>query len=279
MGDPGSGKSTIAAALALAAADTWQSRVIKVRHANDFILHWNVNDTNQFFWVDDAFGQTQYERDRALEWNHTLQALAAAINKGARAIFTSRTYIYRAAVRDLKETLFPLLKESQVVIQVEKLTQQEKEQIVYNHLKLGKQPTRFRRAIKPHLHEFADHPNFLPETARRLADPLFTTKVRPKLDSILNFVAEPEEYIRDVIKGLGDAERAALGLTFLGGGKLQAPLSLTNEASQAVDILNSNVGEVSQSLNILCGSLISQEIEDGEIVFRFKHPTIVPHRC
>jgi hypothetical protein len=119
LGDPGSGKSTIAAALALAAADTWRSRVIKVRHADDFTEHWNPREPNQFFWMDDAFGQRQYERERALEWNHALPHLSAALRRGARAIFTSRSYIYQAAVEDLKESIFPLLKESRVVIEVE----------------------------------------------------------------------------------------------------------------------------------------------------------------
>jgi hypothetical protein len=174
LGDPGSGKSTIAAALALAAADMWKSRVIKPTNAKDFTEHWNPNSEDQFFWVDDIFGQTQYERSKALDWNDAIKPLNAALKKGTRAIFTSRSYIYKAAERDLKD-LLPILKDAEVVIHVEELTQQEREQILYNHLKLGKQPKRFRRAIKPFLGEFASHNNFLPETARRLGDPLWTS--------------------------------------------------------------------------------------------------------
>ena len=274
LGDPGSGKSTIAAALALAAADTWQSRVVKVRHADDFTQHSNPNECNQFFWVDDAFGQTQYERERTIEWNHALQSLSAALKRGARAIFTSRTYIYKAAVNDLKGSLFPLLREAQVVIEVEDLTQREREQILYNHLRLGEQPTKFRRELKPFLPAFATHKRFLPETARRLGNPMFTRNVSPTHRSVLHFVAEPEEYIRDVITGLGDAERAALGLTFMAGGKLLAPLDLTSEESHAIQLMNADVGGVRKAIATLDGSLMVQEIEDGEIVYRFKHPTI-----
>jgi len=56
-----------------------------------------------------------------------LPNLAAAIRRGAVAIFTSRRYIYKDAIEDLKESTFPLLKESQVVIEVEKLTGRERE--------------------------------------------------------------------------------------------------------------------------------------------------------
>lgn len=274
LGDPGSGKSTIAAALALAAADTWQSRVIKIDHPNDFKKHWNPREPNQFFWVDDAFGQTQFDRERTIEWNYTMQSLRSAVKQGARAIFTSRTYIYKAAFGDLREELFPLLRESRVVIEVEKLTQREREQILYNHLRMGKQPQGFRKKIKPFLADFAAHERFLPETARRLAEPVFTKGVEPKRDSLLHFVAEPEEYLRDVIKNFSDADRAALGLIFMRGGRLPAPLNIESGEEQTLALMNSTLGQVSQALRSLEGSLVVQELADGEVNYRFKHPTI-----
>ncbi|HEY5264824.1 MAG TPA: hypothetical protein VIJ37_07500, partial [Steroidobacteraceae bacterium] len=60
---------------------------------------------------------------------------------------TSRDYIYKRARRDLKESAFPLFNESQVVIDVHDLSLQEKQQILYNHLKLGRQPLTFRAEI------------------------------------------------------------------------------------------------------------------------------------
>jgi hypothetical protein len=50
---------------------------------------------------------------------------------------TSRDYIYRRARNDLKEGAFPLLRESQVVIDVHDLTQDERQQTLYNHIRLG----------------------------------------------------------------------------------------------------------------------------------------------
>ena len=49
---------------------------------------------------------------------------------------------------ELKESAFPLLRESQVVIEVEKLSVREKEQILYNHVQLGDEPSKFKTAIK-----------------------------------------------------------------------------------------------------------------------------------
>src|SRR3990167_5864489 len=96
------------------------------------------------------------------------------LRKGAKIVMTSRDYIYNRARKELKESAFPLLKESQVVIDVHDLSADEKRQILYNHLKLGKQPHSFRTEIKPYLEGVASHRRFIPETARRLADPLFT---------------------------------------------------------------------------------------------------------
>ena len=37
-----------------------------------------------------------------------------------------------------------MLRESQVVIQVERLSREEGEQILYNHIRLGRQPKQFK---------------------------------------------------------------------------------------------------------------------------------------
>ena len=56
---------------------------------------------------------------------------------------------------------------------------QEKAQILYNHLKLGDQPPAFRSAVKPHLPEIAERQDFLPETARRLGSKFFPARLHP----------------------------------------------------------------------------------------------------
>ncbi len=60
---------------------------------------------------------------------------------------TSRDYIFRRAQADLKTSAFPLLGNAQVIIHVEDLTVAEKQQIIYNHMRLGRQPARFKIAL------------------------------------------------------------------------------------------------------------------------------------
>jgi hypothetical protein len=51
LGEPASGKSTIAKALALAAADQWSCQVVKVRDAQHFEERWNPHEPKQFYWM------------------------------------------------------------------------------------------------------------------------------------------------------------------------------------------------------------------------------------
>jgi energy-coupling factor transporter ATP-binding protein EcfA2 len=275
LGDAGSGKSTIAAALALAAADKWQSRVIKVNRPSDFQNHSNPNERNQFFWVDDAFGQLRYERERATHWNQLLPNLAAAIRRGAIAIFTSRRYIYKDAIEDLKDSTFPLLKESQVVIEVEKLTEREREQILYNHLRLGSQPQGYRSSLKPFLPNVAQSKFFQPELARRLGIHSYTKKVGTNEESVMHFLEHADDYLYEQFQTFGDSNRAAMALVFMKNGLLRAPLSeLSHEDEQALKLFNSNIGEVRRALKSLDGPYIARQIHNGETLYRFKHPTI-----
>src|SRR3546814_11658843 len=89
-------------------------------------------------------------------------------------VMTSRDYIYNRARRDLKQDAFPLLSEAQVVIDVRDISTDEKRQILYNHMKLGRQPKEFKTTIKGLLQGVDDHERFIPEVARRLDDPMFT---------------------------------------------------------------------------------------------------------
>lgn len=274
LGEPASGKSTIAAALAVGATDVWNCSTIKVRDADDFVKHWNPNEPKQFFWVDDAFGTTQYDWASASAWNHVFPHIQAAIRKGARVLFTSRDYIYQSARRDLKETAFPLIRESQVVINVEDLTKDKKEQILYNHIRLGTQPKQFRKKIKPFLPGVAANRYFLPEIARRLGNPLFTKSLVFTESEIAKFVNEPLELLLEVIRTLDNGSRAALALVFMRGGNLPSPIDLSSDEQHALVLLGSTVADVREALNSLRDSLVIQVLEAGNKIWRFKHPTI-----
>jgi hypothetical protein len=274
LGDPMAGKSTIAAALALAAADQWNCAPVFVRNADEFQLHWNPDEPQQMFWVDDAFGQIQFEPFLAAGWNRVFPHLFAAIRKGARVLFTSRTYVYRGALRDLKSSAFPLLKSSQVIIEVEKLTLSEKERILYNHLRLGQQPANFRRSLKSFLPEIAANAKFFPEIAKRLSDPFFTRGLNVDPESLRRFVEEPKDLLMEIISQQDRANFAALALLFMRAGRVSIPPRIESYEAEAMQLLGVDLAQLCDGLNALNGSLVSEFIERGERYWSFRHPTV-----
>lgn len=275
VGDPGSGKSTVASLLAMTAGDRWKSSVLKVVNAEGFKQHWNPHETTQFFWIDDSFGTTQYEPALAQSWNRHFPEAQAAIKRGAKVLMTSRNYIYQAARSDLKRSAFPLLEESQVVVDVRDLSPREKEQILYNHLKLGHQSTSFKSSVKPFLGEVASRPSFLPETVRRFADPMFTKGITLDRTAILRFFDHPQEWLSELISNLDVDARAAIGLIHSGHGQLANPLPDTEETSQFLRRFGSSHSEVSKSLVAMRESLVRlKTTDDGQQCWVFQHPSM-----
>jgi hypothetical protein len=274
LGDPMAGKSTISAALALAAADIWGCAPIFVTNAGDLKKNWNPDEPDQFFWVDDVFGQIQYEGDLAKAWNRVFPLLDSALKAGARVVFTSRTNIFKAATRDLKSSSFPLLSNSQVVVEVEKLSLSEKQRILYNHLKMGEQAAEFRTKIKPFLNVVAEHPKFLPEIARRLGNPMFTEHVYLSEGHLSQFVEKPTQLLIDIIKELGRADFAALALLFMRSGKVEKPLVLDEKETTSLSVINANQASIRDSLVSLEGVLVKTSRDRDGASWKFSHPTI-----
>lgn len=274
IGEPAAGKTTIASMLAMAAADKWRSSVLKLADPAKVVERWNVDEPSQFFWIDDAFGVTQYESPLVHGWNHSLAQVKTMLRRGAKIVMTSRDYIYNRARQDLKESALPLLSESQVVIDVHDLSDLEKQQILYNHLKLGKQTTDFRATIQPHLEYMAAHPRFIPETARRIADPLFTKDLYLGKYHLGEFVEKREQLLLEVIQGLDASSKAALGLIYMRKDHLESPIMLQGAEQHAIERLGSTLGECIQALDALNGSLVTHMHVDDQPVWRFKHPTI-----
>lgn len=274
LGEPASGKSTIAASLAVGALDEWGCSTLKIRDADDFVWHSNPHEPKQFFWVDDAFGATQLDWSSVAAWNRVFPHIHAAIRRGARVVMTSRDYIYRSSRQYLKEAAFPLIRESQVVIHVDRLTKEEKEQILYNHIRLGTQPQEFRQSIKPFLTGIAAHLRFMPEIARRLGNPFFTRNLMVAPSQLAEFVERPLELLMEIIRTLDTGSRSALALVFMRGGVLPSPVQLNPEEEKALRLLGGELADVRNSLNALEGGLVLQTLKDGNYSWRFKHPTV-----
>jgi hypothetical protein len=276
LGSAAAGKSMIASALAMAAVDQWGLPSIKVDAPELFRAHWNPHDRHQFFWVDDAFGTTQYQLKLADDWNRIIPQLKAAIAGGTRVVMTSRDYIWRAASRDLKLAEFEPLESSQVVVDVHDLSLTDKQQILYNHLKFGDQPQAFKTRVKGYLREACEVDPFLPEVARRFGSTRFTTNVGRGRYDVRSFFANPVEHLREVIQQLGPDGRAALAFIYIAGGKLTVPVSLNEERTRALAALQSTLGGVTSGLDHLRGSLVSltRDPETAAEHWGFQHPTI-----
>ncbi len=274
IGEPAAGKSTIASLLAMAAVDNWDASLLRLNDPSSVIEHWNPNEPTQFFWLDDAFGVTQYEYARVLEWNHRLPQVQSMLQRGAKIVMASRDYIYNRARDDLKTGAFPLLNESQVVIDVHALSQDEKEQILYSHLKFGNQPRTFLTKIKPFLPDVASHPRFIPEMARRLSDPLFTRDLTVTREGIREFIEEREQLLLENIRGLDSDSKAALALIFMRNGRLESPIDLGASEKQALERLGSDLGKSLSALEAMIGSFVLLSYQGSERVWQFRHPTI-----
>jgi hypothetical protein len=273
LGEPASGKSMIAATLSLGAIDVWNCQAMKLLEPRDFQTHWNPYEPRQFFWFDDAFGSTQYQRELVLAWNRIFPHIAAAIHAGCRIVFTSRDYIYKAAVNDLKISAFPLLKESQVVVDVHDLHLSEKQQIVYNHMKMGDQLPQFKTRIKPFLDHVCTSFHFLPEVARRLGTQLFTRNFIFTEQHVSEFVAKPLDFLTDVLSGLDVDSKAAIGLLFMNGGAVPHPVSLSPRERTALQLLGSGEPNIRKALTVLDGDIL-RLVRTEPSRWVYKHPTI-----
>lgn len=275
VGRPGSGKSSIAASLTIGAMDLYDARPIKLSKISDLRDRWNPREPTQFFWLDDAFGATQFEQADAGAWNRETRQIAAALRGGARLIVTSRDYVYAAARSELKLSAFPLLDEASVVIEVEAFTREEREQILYNHLKLGRQQPQVVRMMRTdHLEAVAADLSFLPELARRLGDPLFTRNVdfRDK-ESLLEFFRSPTPFLFEVLQNLDGPSRAALGLVHLRGGRLPSPYVDVGGDAEFLHRVGVRINDALRALPALDGSLLRLVSAGDERWWQFQHPT------
>ena len=275
LGEPGSGKTMIANLLALSAADEWNLQTVILSGPEDLSRLFNPADPGQFLWVDDAFGATQYDPTRVQEWNQRLPMLKAAIKQGTRVVFTSRDYIFNAAKSDLTIPLVEFFEDNQIIIKVEELTENERQMILYNHLKCGTQPQVFRKTVKPWLEDAAATRRFLPEVARRFATPRYTKDMSPNRKDVIDFFENPVTWLEGTLSRFAAAEKAALALVFIAGGRLPIPIPDEDKNTlHTIVTMDSTIGAVKAGLNALNNALIHRIREDGREYWCFRHPTI-----
>ncbi|WP_017935724.1 hypothetical protein [Nocardioides sp. Iso805N] len=276
LGEPASGKSTIAATLCMTALDHWNANVKRVDGPDELIANWDADDPSQVFWVDDAFGSIRHDPTLTDAWTRRMDQVMAAVSDGARILLTSRDYIYREAKPLLKEYAYPRLQEHKVVVDVTDLSTDEKSQILYNHLKAGDQPAAALALWRPTLPDIARLERFQPEVARRLSMRAFTPSgTLTDARSLIEFFEHPRRFLVDVLNGLTAAQKAALATVYLTGDELPAPVTPSPQVEDAIHRLGATTAEALAAFTAVRDTFLSLDHDThGNSIWRFRHPTI-----
>lgn len=273
LGAPATGKSMLAAILATTVIDGEGHECIKCDGPLELAARWNPNEKNRLYWVDDAFGPNQLRHDFVDGWINAMPKVKTAIEHGNRFILTSRSHIWLGAKPKLGTRNLPVLSDGRAVVDLGTLSPEEREQIIYNHIKAGNQTILWKKSIKQHLQSLSENPTLLPEIARRLGDRNFTKALHPTLEDLTKFVAEPAEFLIQTIRELDDAHQAALTLVFLLQGKLTTN-ELTGDSTKLVaDKYDTTSKAITEALPQLEGSFLSMRQAVAHQIWGFVHPT------
>lgn len=275
LGEPAAGKSVIAATLATVAADSWSCVTIRADTASEVLDHWNPDEPGQLFWIDDAFGQVRHDASLTDDWARRLPSVMTAIAGGARVVLTSRDYIYRLARPYLRAEAHPRVIENQVLVDVADLSMEERRRILYNHIRLGDQPSDFRRAIKPFLEDASSIEPFRPEMARRLGRQAFTSALAPTRPSIVRFMEESTDFLVTVYGQLDRHAQAALTAVYAAGDAGLSP-TLAGGEDALIKRLGSSQADVAAALSAMDETFVRFGSTDSRVSARwfFHHPTL-----
>jgi len=273
LGEPMAGKTTIAAFLCMSMIDEGTFNFIQVSDLYELKKHWNTNE-RQLFWIDDVFGATRYNEEKSEEFNKLFMFLSGLIHKGSKVILTSRTYIFHQAQNHIKSSVSQIFSDSQVIIHVSDLTSDEKQYLLYNHIKYGNQDKSFKTKIKPFLDDAVKNHEILPEIARRLGNRIFTKNLSISKSGLNEFINKPIDYLYDTISSLSEEAIAAMILVFAHANKLPSPVRLLHKDKDMLGLLTSNASRAVQMLQVLRDDFLLLT-QGNERYWRFKHPTLM----
>lgn len=273
LGAPATGKSTLAAILAMMAVDKNEVQVFKCDGPIELKQHWNPHDNKRLFWVDDAFGANLLMPEYVNAWIEFMPKLKSALERGCHFILTSRTHIWNDAQPRLGSRNHPLLATKVAIVNVGSLTASEREQILYNHLKAGNQSHDWKAKIKEYLPRLSTAYGLLPELARRLGDKDYTRQIRQLPEDLLRFIAQPQEFLVQTFKELSAEQQAALTLVFLARSRLPVHLLPEGEASLVATSYGVTKASMTQALFQLAGSFIIRRKDRDMEYWAFWHPT------
>jgi energy-coupling factor transporter ATP-binding protein EcfA2 len=273
LGAPATGKSTLAAILAMMAVDKSDVQVFKCDGPLELKQHWNPHANKRLFWVDDAFGANLLMPDYVNAWIEFMPRLKTVLDHGCHFILTSRTHIWKEAEPRLGSRNHPLLTAGTAVVNVGDLTESEREQILYNHLKAGTQPSSWKARIKGYLPQLSKQNSLLPELARRLGDKDYTGNITTLPDDLLRFIAQPQEFLVQTFMELAPDQQAALTLVFLARSRLPVGLFPEAEAALVAASYGVTTANMTQALIRLGGSFVVRRSDGDQEYWAFWHPT------
>jgi energy-coupling factor transporter ATP-binding protein EcfA2 len=274
LGNPASGKSTIGAILSTIASENSNHTVLHLTSPRDFEANWNPADPGRFFWIDDAFGANSMRDEYVKDWTTTFGKLQAAISHGNRFVLTSRRHIYEAARPGLGHRSHPEILSGRAVVDVGDLTEEEKAQILYNHVSFGGQTQSWKRSVRDKLDAVARVDRFLPGIAERLGDPAFTKGLGTTRAELIRFMEEPREHLIDTINALDEPLRAALILVYVHQGKLQGTQADDEASKWVASNAGQSIAAIYERMGDLRRSFLSETHVNGLRTWQFAHPTI-----
>jgi hypothetical protein len=258
----------------MATEGTAQHRCYKLDGPEGLLDSWNPNEPHGFYWIDDAFGPNQPREDYIDRWIAMMPKIQAAIAGKNRFVLTSPRHIYEAAKPKLGSRNHPLFRDGRAIVDVGALTDQERRQILYNHIKAGNQPPTWKSRIKPQLETLSREATLLPEIARRLADPAYTKHISTAFDDLLKFIREPREHLLQTIKELSKLHRSALTLVFLHRGYMPVGGASPEMMQLVLTHFAVDAESLGQALLHLRDSFLVQTATSIGSYWNFKHPTI-----
>jgi hypothetical protein len=234
-GPPEMGKTTIAWMIALARlSGEWEA--YECRSPEDF-FRVHEPERPQVFVVDDAFGSTEYQPDRAGLWADELEKVLRALDNRHWLILTSRpaplrTALARLNVKGAGEE-FP--DPNQVLVDASELSVQEKAQMLYRHAKSALETSEGRELIKGRARVLVNHEHFTPLRIHRFVtrqvpailaapaaerDELMATAVATNLETATTEMTtsfrQLEEDCKVLLIAMLDTNGAAVDLSDLG---------------------------------------------------------------
>ncbi len=274
LGAPATGKSMLAAILATTALDGEGHRCFQLDGPDELVRYWNPNEKGGFYWIDDAFGPNQLRSDYVDTWIAIMNKVKAAIANGNRFVLTSRVHIWQAATAKLGTRNHPLFASREAIVNVGALSPEEREQILYNHIKAGNQTIQWKSTVKPYLQQAAQYTGLLPEIARRLGSRSYTAGIATVPKDLISFVANPMEFLIDSIRELSDSQQAALTLVFLHRSRLPCDISDSSQTALVAEKFGVSSLALGDALEQLNESFLVVKPDASRSVWAFAHPTI-----